>query len=226
MDIVLASRNRRKAAELVGLLAGLPVTVRTLEEFPGVAAAVEDGLTFADNAVKKAVHAARATGLPALADDSGLEVDALGGEPGVRSARYAGEGAVDEALLFHDREAGGQPDAVVRAERRAVGLDPFALDRGPDGVLGEIVGDVGVLVADHVHVTLENDAGGALATRRGLLADDDVADLVLLGFETEARGRGQDVLGQGLLVPGTVGNAADLLEISPEVIWFQTAEGG
>lgn len=97
MEIVLASRNRRKAGELSDLLAGLPVVIRTMDEFPHVAEVEEDGLTFRENAVKKAVHAASVTGLPALADDSGLEVDALGGAPGVRSARYAGETADDEA---------------------------------------------------------------------------------------------------------------------------------
>ncbi len=97
MDIVLASRNPKKSDELKLLLAGLPVTVRTLDEFPGVGEAVEDGRTFAENAVKKALHAARATGLAAIADDSGLEVEALNGAPGVRSARYAGEGASDGA---------------------------------------------------------------------------------------------------------------------------------
>ncbi len=144
MDIVLASRNRRKAAELVGLLAGLPVTVRTLEEFPGVAAAVEDGLTFADNAVKKAVHAARATGLPALADDSGLEVDALGGEPGVRSARYAGEGAVDEANNAKLLAAlAGVPAADRTARFRCV----IAL-ASPEGAAETVEGACEGLVAD------------------------------------------------------------------------------
>jgi XTP/dITP diphosphohydrolase len=97
MEIVLASRNRGKAAELSALLAGLPIRIRTLDEFPSAGEVEEDGATFAENAVKKALAALSATGLPALADDSGLEVDALGGRPGVFSARFAGIGADDRS---------------------------------------------------------------------------------------------------------------------------------
>ncbi len=92
-DIVLATTNCDKAAELKPLLRGLPVRVRTLADFPGAPRVREDGRTLADNALKKAWSAARFTGLPALADDTGLFVNALGGAPGVRSARYAGYGA-------------------------------------------------------------------------------------------------------------------------------------
>jgi XTP/dITP diphosphohydrolase len=70
---------------------------RSLAEFPGLPEPVEDGETFLENAQRKALHYARATGLWAIADDSGIEVDALNGEPGVRSARYAGEPCNDEA---------------------------------------------------------------------------------------------------------------------------------
>lgn len=89
--LVLASRNRKKRKELEALLEGLPVEVRTLDDYPEVPDPVEDGETFAENAEKKAVFVAERTGMPALADDSGLEVDALGGRPGVHSARYAGD---------------------------------------------------------------------------------------------------------------------------------------
>ncbi len=93
-EIVLATGNAGKQKELEALLAGLPLTLRLQSEF-GVSSAEETGLTFVENAILKARHAARETGLPALADDSGLEVDALGGAPGVHSARYAGPGAGD-----------------------------------------------------------------------------------------------------------------------------------
>ncbi len=94
--LLLATTNPGKAREYAGLLDGLPVEVVTLKE-AGVAADVEEtGATIAENAVLKATEYARRTGLLTLADDSGLEVDALGGEPGPRSARYAGEGASDE----------------------------------------------------------------------------------------------------------------------------------
>lgn len=88
--LVLASSNRGKLDELRPLLDGAGFTLVTQGEL-GVADAVEDGLTFLENALIKARHASAATGLPALADDSGLVVDALGGAPGLYSARYAGQ---------------------------------------------------------------------------------------------------------------------------------------
>jgi XTP/dITP diphosphohydrolase len=95
--LVVATRNRNKVREISHLLADLGVEVLSLADRPDVPEVVEDGDTFAANAVKKARAVAAATGLPALADDSGLEVDALGGQPGVRSARYAGAGHDDAA---------------------------------------------------------------------------------------------------------------------------------
>ena len=89
MDLVLASGNAGKLAELRQLLDGSRFTLRAQSEF-GVVDVDETGLTFIENALLKARHAALATGLPALADDSGLCVDALGGAPGLYSARYAG----------------------------------------------------------------------------------------------------------------------------------------
>ena len=89
MQLVLASGNAGKLAELRELLAGLDIVLHTQSEF-GVADADETGLSFIENAILKARHAARATGLPALGDDSGLCVDALDGAPGLYSARYAG----------------------------------------------------------------------------------------------------------------------------------------
>ncbi|MBT8084686.1 MAG: RdgB/HAM1 family non-canonical purine NTP pyrophosphatase [Woeseia sp.] len=92
--LVLASGNRGKLAEIQALLAPLGAEVCAQSEFD-VPEAVEDGDTFVANALIKARHAAALTGLPAIADDSGLTVDALGGAPGVLSARYAGEQASD-----------------------------------------------------------------------------------------------------------------------------------
>ena len=88
--LVLASGNAGKLAEFNALLADVGFDVRPQSEF-GVEDAEETGLTFIENAILKARHASQATGLPALADDSGLVVDALGGAPGLYSARYAGE---------------------------------------------------------------------------------------------------------------------------------------
>ncbi|MBW0148626.1 RdgB/HAM1 family non-canonical purine NTP pyrophosphatase [Marinobacter arenosus] len=93
--LVIASNNQGKIAELTDLLAPLGLTPVAQGEL-GVSEAEEPAVTFVENAILKARHAARETGMPALADDSGLAVDCLGGEPGVRSARYAGTGASDE----------------------------------------------------------------------------------------------------------------------------------
>ena len=79
MQIVLATRNQHKKQELVALLHDLNVVIRTLDDFPDAPDVVEDGGTCDANAMKKAVEIARYTGLPAVADDTGLEVDALGG---------------------------------------------------------------------------------------------------------------------------------------------------
>ena len=96
MEIVLATRNQHKKQELVALLSGLDITIRTLDDFPEAPEVVEDGDTCEANAMKKAVEIARFTGLPAVADDTGLEVDALNGRPGAFAARYAGEHATYE----------------------------------------------------------------------------------------------------------------------------------
>jgi XTP/dITP diphosphohydrolase len=95
--LLLASHNRAKAAEIAAILrdAGLDLEVVTLADFPEVVLPPETARTFAENALAKAKAAAAATGLPAVADDSGIEVDALGGEPGVMSARYGGPEATD-----------------------------------------------------------------------------------------------------------------------------------
>lgn len=87
-QLLLATANRGKAHEMRALLSRLPIEVLDLYEVGLQCEIVEDGLTYAENAAKKAKAVAAASGLPSLADDSGLEVDALGGEPGIRSARY------------------------------------------------------------------------------------------------------------------------------------------
>ena len=95
-DLVLATRNRHKGKELGSLLADLPVRIRTMDEFLDVPDVVEDGDTCEANAIKKARAVSDATGLMAVADDTGLEVDALDGRPGVYAARYAGPQATYE----------------------------------------------------------------------------------------------------------------------------------
>ncbi len=93
MRLVLATRNRDKVSEIRRILEGLDVQLTTLEEFGDVPETVEDGATLEANALKKAREVRDFTGRTALADDTGLEVDALDGAPGIRAARYAGEGA-------------------------------------------------------------------------------------------------------------------------------------
>ena len=91
---VLATGNAGKLREMAALLAPIGFQLNAQGEL-GIAAAPETGVTFVENALQKARHASRQAGLPAIADDSGLVVPALGGAPGVRSARYAGDGATD-----------------------------------------------------------------------------------------------------------------------------------
>lgn len=97
MPLVIATRNKGKTAEIRALLDGFPLDIRDLDDFGPIPPVVEDGETFEENAYKKASFTARVLGVPALADDSGLVVDALGGAPGVHSARYGGEDANDKA---------------------------------------------------------------------------------------------------------------------------------
>ena len=97
--LVIATRNKGKIEELKSLFSGFPISLKSLNDFGPIPEPVEDGKTFEDNAYRKAHFTARVLGFPALADDSGLTVAALGGAPGVFSARYAGEGAGDEANI-------------------------------------------------------------------------------------------------------------------------------
>jgi len=94
-DIVIATRNHGKTVEFKDFLKEFPVIVKNLDDFGPIPHIEEDGETFDENAYKKASFTARVLGVPALADDSGLVVDALDGAPGVYSARYAGENATD-----------------------------------------------------------------------------------------------------------------------------------
>lgn len=95
-ELVFATGNRGKLAELQSMVAGCGLRVRSLRDFTSTSAE-ETGLTFVENAILKARHACRHSGLPALADDSGIAVDALGGAPGVHSARFAGPEALDSS---------------------------------------------------------------------------------------------------------------------------------
>jgi XTP/dITP diphosphohydrolase len=126
-SLLLGTRNPGKIHEIKLILSdvkltlgGLPVDLCSLNDFPHVAVAEENADTYAENAIAKARFYARETGLPALADDSGLEVEALGGAPGVLSARYAGEHATDadrRVLLLSE---------LAKAESNNVGSENLA----------------------------------------------------------------------------------------------------
>lgn len=119
--LVLATANRAKGRELAELLADLPYRIRDLSAYPGVVLPPEGEASYAQNALGKARAVTATTGEMALADDSGIEVDAFGGRPGVLSARYGGEGLTDpdrNALML--RELADVPPARRTARYRAV----------------------------------------------------------------------------------------------------------
>ena len=114
-SIILASNNAGKVREIGQLLAGARIRVVPQGEH-GIPEVEETGLTFVENAILKARHAAQHSGLAAIADDSGLEVDALRGAPGIYSARYAGAGASDQdnlVKLLHDLDGQTHPDRAA-----------------------------------------------------------------------------------------------------------------
>lgn len=129
MKLLLATGNEHKARELGAMLGRMRLELTTLKEFPAVPPVVEDGRTLMENAVKKALEPALATGLWALADDTGLEVEALGGRPGVYSARYAGP---DCDFKANCEKLLGELEGVPTLERRAVFRTVVAL-AAPDG---------------------------------------------------------------------------------------------
>ena len=141
ITVVLATHNRHKLVELQRILDGAPIKlVSGLDlDVPDVE---ETGETFADNALLKARACVEATGLPSIADDSGLVVDALGGAPGVRSARYAGEGADDDAnlRLVLDR-VGAATERAARFVCVAALVTPDGREVTEDGVMEGVLTD-------------------------------------------------------------------------------------
>ena len=126
--LVLATKNRGKVSEFKDLFRGFDFEVKSLNDFGPIPPVIEDGETFEDNAVKKAQFTAKVLGLPAIADDSGLTVKALGGEPGVFSARYAGEGATDEANNIKLLRA---MKGIEQREAAFICILAIAVPRGP-----------------------------------------------------------------------------------------------
>ena len=115
MRLLVATTNRGKLVEIREVLAGLPVDIDSLDKYPGIAAAEEHGTTFAENARVKATHYSHHTGQLAVADDSGLEIDALGGAPGVKSARFNGTSYPDKfAAINRSLDATGVTTSSAR----------------------------------------------------------------------------------------------------------------
>lgn len=143
-SLLLATRNQGKRRELSDILRGLPCTIVTLNDFPDAPEVQEDGATFLENARKKALILAQYSGLLTLAEDSGLEVDALDGKPGVYSARYAhGDGSTDEENMerllqeLHD----------VPPENRGARFVCQAVLMQGDEEIGQAFGDVRGIIA-------------------------------------------------------------------------------
>jgi XTP/dITP diphosphohydrolase len=134
MRVVLATVNPGKLAELQALLRPLSIEVRPQSDFTPISAE-ENGLSFIENAILKARHAARASGLPAIADDSGLEVDALRGAPGIYSARYAGANASDRANLEKLLESLADVAAEERCARYQCALAFMRWDADPSPIV-------------------------------------------------------------------------------------------
>jgi XTP/dITP diphosphohydrolase len=127
--LVLATGNRHKAKEILRILGRVPFRVKLMSDYPGVKGAREDGRTLRENAAKKAKACARATGELSLSDDTGLEVDAIGGRPGVYSARFAGP-----ACSFDDNNRKLlKALRGVRAAKRGASFRCVAALARPDG---------------------------------------------------------------------------------------------
>ena len=143
-QLLVATRNRGKIKEIKALLDGLVEEVICAADLPDLPETVEDGATFAENALKKAREACKATGLPTLADDSGLVVDGLGGRPGVFSARFAGPDADDAA---NNSKLLQEVIGLNQAERSAAFVCSMAYV-SPDGVEQLFEGRVGGSIID------------------------------------------------------------------------------
>lgn len=140
--LVIATRNKGKVSEFKELLKDFDVEIKSLDDFGPLPEIEEDGKSFEDNAVKKARFAARILGLPALADDSGLVVKALDGQPGVYSARYAGHNADDET---NNRKLLEAMRGIKQRDASFICVIAIAVPRGPalvyegrcDGIITE-----------------------------------------------------------------------------------------
>ncbi len=150
MDLFVATRNSGKLIELRDILRPLNINVRTYDEFPHIKPVAETGTTFEQNAVLKASQTAKQTNLITLADDSGLEVDCLAGQPGVYSARFAGQNATDS---MNNEKLLDLMDGVPLGSRQARFVCAIAI-ASPDKVIGTVTG------VCEGHIALEPDGSG------------------------------------------------------------------
>jgi XTP/dITP diphosphohydrolase len=144
MDLVIATLNQNKLKEFKDLLKDFPVTILSLKDFPPISPIVEDGTSFYENALKKATIVARYTGKLAVADDSGIEVEALGGRPAVFSSRFAGEKASDRennAKLLKELEG-------VRPEKRGACFKCVLVVATPEGKTDFVEGECRGLITN------------------------------------------------------------------------------
>lgn len=172
MQIVIATHNKKKLKEIAAILADDNTTFLTLDQFPEIGEIEETGVTFVENSLIKAKYVFEQTGLPAIGDDSGLEIEQLNGRPGVYSARYAGEGATDEknnrkiigelsllpqphkarfvcAAVYYDGKntlvsEGYFPGQIIHTPRghNGFGYDPHFLPDGYDITLAEMAAEI------------------------------------------------------------------------------------
>jgi len=136
VEVVIATRNMGKLREIQAILAPLGLKIFSLSDFPAIPEIIEDGQTFEENAVKKAVAVARQTGRIAIADDSGLSVDALQGRPGVFSSRYAGEKSTDTERY---QKLLGEMSAIPKEKRVAAFICVIAVS-SPEGKAETVAG--------------------------------------------------------------------------------------
>ena len=144
MKIVLATHNQDKCAEMIDILGGMPIELLTLNKFPAIGGIIEDGKTLEENAFIKAKTVHKLTDLPTIADDTGLEVDALGGNPGIYSARYAGENPSysDNINKLLQEMTNLHPKKRTALFRTAIAYVDDNMELATEGVVKGIITDV------------------------------------------------------------------------------------
>jgi len=140
--LLIATTNPGKLREIRGILAGLPIELVSLERFPGIEEPEETGATFAENARLKALYYQERTGLPAVADDSGIEIDALDKAPGVHSARWHGtDYAVKFAVIYRELAARGLATSPARFVAHIAVADAGEIQFEATGIIEGLIAD-------------------------------------------------------------------------------------